>query len=461
MERSNHEISVEQFMATVQNEMIRRRNTDKVNCQSDHYDSQTEKSFLDWNHIDSNLIFADRNIHIGTRDFTMLRFGRSTRWLAKFVSRFVQYISRVVTFQQIEFNQTIVVLLRTVFNGFRQFETMTNLLKKEINEQKLCDEQLGAQIAAQNDLLKGYAAQIQDQTKQIEKYDELVTKQKHEIDELKNLASYASSRISIQEQMFCKLADNMHDIYSGKQNASKLKEILDETNHIWDPLYVKFEDQFRGTRDEIKKRLEVYLPIIKNGGAGTEEYPLLDIACGRGEWLELLREKGLIGKGVDFNRSAIDQCKKFNLNVIEDDTFNYLKRLPDSLYGAVTAFHFIEHLSFPELIKFIDESIRILKPNGILIFETPNSENVIVGANTFYMDPTHRNPLPYQLIKFLVEDRGIVNTEILKLNPYEKELRIEGSSLLESRFNDYFYGPRDYAIVGFKKETPLIKDLPE
>jgi len=461
MERSNHEISVEQFMATIQNEMMRRRNTNTADRQSDHYGSQVENSFLDWTHIDSNLNSAEQNIHIGTRDFTMLRFGRSTRWLAKFVSRFVKYISKVVTFQQIEFNQTIVVLLRTIFNGFRQLETITNFLQKEIDEQKFCDEQLGAQIAAQNDLLKGYADQIQDQTKQIEKYDEILTKQKHKIDELKNLASYASSRISIQEQMFCKLVDNMRDIYPEESTASQLKEIIDETNHIWDPLYVKFEDRFRGTRDEIKKRLEVYIPIIKNAEVGTEEYPVLDIACGRGEWLELLGEKGLIGKGVDLNRLAIDQCKKFNLNVIEDDTFDYLKRLPESLYGAITAFHFIEHLSFVELIKFIDESVRILKPKGMIIFETPNPENVLVGANTFYMDPTHRNPLPYPLIKFLLEDRGIVNTEVLMLNPYEKELQLEESSQLELRFNDYFYGPRDYAIVGFKEETSLIKDLSE
>jgi len=325
-----------------------------------------------------------------------------------------------------------------------------------MDEQKLCDEHLGSQLAAQNDLLKGYEAQIRDQTKQIEKYDTLIEKQKHEIDELKKITSYASSRITIQEKMFGKMLGNINDIISQNPNTVQLKAAPDEMNHLWDPLYVKFEDQFRGTREEIKKRLEVYIPIIKKAGAGTEKYPVLDIACGRGEWLEMLRDEGLIGIGVDHNHTAIDRCREFNLNVIQSDTFSYLNQLPDSLYGAITAFHFIEHLSFPQLITFIDESVRILKPNGLIIFETPNPENLLVGANTFYMDPTHRNPLPYPFIRFLMEDRGISDINILKLNPYEKEYRLDESNPVESRLNNYFYGPRDYAIVGLKKEMSPI-----
>jgi len=88
-------------MATVQNEMIRRRSKTGIQPDQDRNGSSKDKSFLDWDHIDHNLNIADRNIHIGTRDFTMLRFGRTIRWMAKLAGRLVKYVSKVVTFQQI------------------------------------------------------------------------------------------------------------------------------------------------------------------------------------------------------------------------------------------------------------------------------------------------------------------------------------------------------------------------
>jgi O-antigen chain-terminating methyltransferase len=115
----------------------------------------------------------------------------------------------------------------------------------------------------------------------------------------------------------------------------------------------------------------------------------------------------------------------------------------------VTGFHLVEHLSFEMLLALLDETHRVLKPGGIAIFETPNLQNVLVGSYSFYTDPTHRNPLPAGLMKFMLEMRGFSNVEVVYLHSYPEEFRVSGSDLAD-RFNDYFYGPQDYAVVGHR-----------
>ena len=115
---------------------------------------------------------------------------------------------------------------------------------------------------------------------------------------------------------------------------------------------------------------------------------MLDAGCGRGEWLELLKEQGITtGRGIDNNRVMVKQCEGYGLDVIEGDVIESLRDFPSASLGAVTAFHLIEHLPLNVLVKFLDETARVLKSGGIAIFETPNPENILVGAFTFYLDP--------------------------------------------------------------------------
>jgi SAM-dependent methyltransferase len=209
-----------------------------------------------------------------------------------------------------------------------------------------------------------------------------------------------------------------------------------------DALYAALEDRFRGTRVEVKERFRFYLPFIKDA-------PVLDVGCGRGEWLELLREKGVKATGVDKNRVLIEQCRERGLEVVEEDVLVYLRGLPEKSLGAVTGFHIIEHISLDQLLSLLDEVMRVLIPGGVAIFETPNPDNVLVGSNFFYFDPTHRHPLPSQLMHFLFESRGFDSIEVVNLHPWETA-RVKGDAELAGRFNDYFFGPMDYAILGRK-----------
>lgn len=232
-------------------------------------------------------------------------------------------------------------------------------------------------------------------------------------------------------------------------NQEQLQTFVNEEQHLLDGFYVAFEDQFRGSREEIIDRLKVYLPLLEEAKVGTPDSPIVDVGCGRGEWLELLHESGYTARGMDINRIMLEQCVARGLSVIEADVIAYLRSVADNSLGAVTGFHIIEHLPFAVLINLFDEAVRVLKPGGIVIFETPNPENVLVGSHTFYLDPTHRNPLPSAMIKFMAESRDLCRVVIMNLHPYLENQRLDGSPLAE-RFSNYFYGPQDYAVIGYK-----------
>lgn len=222
--------------------------------------------------------------------------------------------------------------------------------------------------------------------------------------------------------------------------------------HNLDPLYAALEDEFRGSRQEIKDRLSVYLPKLVEAGIGGESMPVLDVGCGRGEWLELLRENQLHGTGIDLNRVALAMCRERALPATEAEAIAYLRSLPDASLGAVTAFHVIEHLQLQPLLDLLDETHRVLKPGGMAIFETPNPNNMFVGTRYFYIDPTHLRPVPPLLARFLAEARGFEKVEVLELHPWpaEHHIDIRTGGDVAARFNECFYGPQDYAIVARK-----------
>lgn len=234
-------------------------------------------------------------------------------------------------------------------------------------------------------------------------------------------------------------------------DEQQVARLDDEHLHRLDALYASFEDEFRGTRADIKKRSEVYLPIVKAVGAGVGDRSIVDIGCGRGEWLELLAEEGLVAHGVDMNRISVAQCRDVGLRVIEAEALGYLRGLPDNSIGALTGMHIIEHLPLDALIGLLDESLRVLKSNGVIILETPNPENIIVGACNFYFDPTHQRPLPPPPMKFILEARGFINVTILRLHPmmdkanYSKEFSEELRPIW-----DFFLKEQDYALIGHK-----------
>ena len=191
---------------------------------------------------------------------------------------------------------------------------------------------------------------------------------------------------------------------------------------------------------------------MKKAKIGTKDSPILDIGCGRGEWLELMKEQELDAVGLDLNRIMIKICKDMKLNVIEGEALSFLGKNKDNSFGAVTGFHLIEHYKFESLNKLLSETFRVLKPGGLAIFETPNPDNILVGSSTFYLDPSHRKPLPSLLVKLLMEANGFNDITIKNLHP--GTIPLDEEKIDEEHikvFRKYFSGPQDYAVIGYKR----------
>ncbi|MES2072346.1 MAG: methyltransferase domain-containing protein [Pseudomonadota bacterium] len=225
-----------------------------------------------------------------------------------------------------------------------------------------------------------------------------------------------------------------------------------DTGFDQDKFYVEFEALFRGTREDIKERLKAYLPYLEHITAlpALQRLKVIDVGCGRGEWLELMDEQDIPAIGVDMNATMVDACLEQGFAARCDDAIAYLREQEAGSVAAVTGFHIIEHLPFETLIALFDAALHALCPGGVIIFETPNPENLMVGACNFYYDPTHLHPIVPQVAEFMARQRGFSHAEILRLHPYPDNHLLHGGTEVEAAVNKVLFGPQDYAVIGRK-----------
>ncbi|HXW76574.1 MAG TPA: class I SAM-dependent methyltransferase [Candidatus Eremiobacteraceae bacterium] len=182
----------------------------------------------------------------------------------------------------------------------------------------------------------------------------------------------------------------------------------------FDAFYAAFSERFRGPYDLVKRRLRVHAEYLKaNGGPPG---PLLDLGVGRGEWLAIAAEFGWPCTAVDHNPKVVAAAKAHGFDVIAADAFDHMRTLPAESLGAVTAFHIIEHLEAHDQVRLFREAFRLLKPSGYLILEWPNPEHPRVSAYSFWLDPTHRVPLPHELLAFMAEYSGFTDMKLVRLD---------------------------------------------
>lgn len=260
----------------------------------------------------------------------------------------------------------------------------------------------------------------------------------------------AATRISKLEPKVEALEASFRANGDARTNAAQSQRALDS-------LYLRFEERFRGEQDIIRKRAEAYLPLVRVPGIGEADTPVIDVGSGRGEWLDLLREVGLHAFGIDTNHEFVAKCRARGLAVTEADALVALAALPEASAGAITSMHLVEHLPFEALVEMIDQAHRVLTPGGVLILETPNPENINVGTHWFYLDPTHRNPLPPSMLAWLVAERGFADVEIRRQSEHRSfrgpEL-LAGDAPGAEQVNEVLAGYRaapDYAVVAWRR----------
>ena len=214
-------------------------------------------------------------------------------------------------------------------------------------------------------------------------------------------------------------------------------------------IYAGFEDEFRGSPEQVRAGLAPYLPLVREVALRHPALPVIDLGCGRGEWLELLAEQRILARGADLNPVVVTLLVERGYDVSLSDVFSFLGSQADASAAVVTSFHLIEHLPPEQWIPLLDEMLRVLAPGGLAIIETPNPRNILVGAGDFYRDPSHRMPVFPDTLAYFGRVRGFDDSAAC----FFAEGRTRLIAAAEWRFDtieDYVRVSRDYAWVARK-----------
>jgi SAM-dependent methyltransferase len=232
-----------------------------------------------------------------------------------------------------------------------------------------------------------------------------------------------------------------------------------------DTIYVGFEDLFRGSEAAIRERQADYIPLFS--GAGD----VLDVGCGRGEFLSLLRDAGVNARGIDLNEEMVAACRAGGLDAERADAVAYLRGLADESVGGLFAAQVVEHLQPAQLLAFLREAARVLRPDARLVLETINPTCWVAFFESYIRDLTHARPLHPDTLKYLVVANGFheVDVRFRSAIPEDGRLRhlpplpdpqpdaspesrvladlVAAFNLNMERLNDRMFTHLDYAVV--------------
>lgn len=222
-----------------------------------------------------------------------------------------------------------------------------------------------------------------------------------------------------------------------------------------DNFYRAFEERYYAPREVIRALRKQYVPFVQPLATLYPKSATFDAGCGRGEWLELMSELGLSPFGVDLDEGMLEACVELGLPAQKGEAVSFLASLPSDSQVIVSAFHVVEHITFDQLRAMVAEALRVLKPGGLLIMETPNPENLVVATRNFYLDPTHQRPIPSPLLAFVAEHAGFARVKTLRLQE-SRELVNRGDVSLR----DVIAGASpDYAVIAQKHAPDDVLSL--
>ncbi len=304
--------------------------------------------------------------------------------------------------------------------------------------------QLGEQLVRQNKLLAEQSAK---------------TAQALARDEVRELAirhaELARNYVDMSRRLDKLLVSICREPQAAEVRPSTRPDPSELNNALLDSFYRRLESKVGRTREEVKSQQRFFLPEVESAYLRCAKKPLLDLGCGRGEWLDLMYEDQMHAIGVDIDSLQVSDLEARGRNIRHQEALSFLRAQSDSSFSCITSFHLIEYLAFEDVFEIVGEAMRTLAPGGLLVFETPNVANFAEVGPSLFSNLTNNQPLSELALTALFETYGFDPIETHHLHP---------SKLLEEflRRPDFdpdlamiLFAPRDFAIIGTK---PLGED---
>lgn len=430
--------------------------------------------------------------------------NRVIQTVKKFVSRALDWHVR----EQVEFNRAAMTCVQAILDALEESNRAMSLMAGHFHNQalegrsELMQEVAGvdARIAAVDARLHAMGARLSGaeaearELKDIRKYwadwraaweDKLNRSEVYMLRSISELTGSFQHRLTVTEASFRQTVREQHEGFEG----ALARSIIDIQERLWKDLdrsradydrmihdelriirqraaihgvtgapasqplsatapnepqidWFRFASRFRGSEDRVRAGQSLYIERF----AGMVD--VLDLGCGRGEFLEAAKQAGIPARGIDLSEEAVALCRSKGLDAEVADLFEYLGGLADGALGGVYCSQVIEHLPparLPELARLIAAKLR---RDGLVAFETPNPECLAIFASHFYLDPTHIRPIPPPLLVFVLEECGFGQIEVKRLSPAVDDM--PSLKELPEDFRDAFFGGLDYALFAKK-----------
>jgi 2-polyprenyl-3-methyl-5-hydroxy-6-metoxy-1,4-benzoquinol methylase len=342
--------------------------------------------------------------------------------IREFHNKLILYFQQIIPVVDTKSRETIGIEDKNVALNLAEFqETMTDHTQKQMEKQRNMLDILLAEFGKKMESLQG--------------------------DNRENATAMQSMQTSLR---------SLHHLANAlQQPASKPVDASANRDHR----YYHFEEAFRGDRAVIKDRFAGYVKHFKNSGAG--EGKVLDLGCGRGEFLELLKEASVPAFGVDSNPAMVKSCRDLALNVTQGDLLQFLEAQKTNSLAGIFCSQVVEHLPPDVVFRMIEDAHTRIRPGGVLLLETVNVASAFGFLQVYTKDLTHRTPIHPETLKFVVAAAGFTNPQILltspvpavtqlKLFPNAKDESERVFNENMSKLNKLLFDPQEYAVLATK-----------
>ena len=497
LEIRDDEINVEEIMATIRENIRRRKGAGGLSLDPEtpapttsfaQTGSESDEALRrdlafinsNWEIHNNNYVISSHRPYIGKMlvKGRQLVLGEVRRYVDPMISRQTEFNAstvRILTQTSQKFAELDLQNKRHVDELTRTFSQQEKAFTRKFSQQQ---EELARKISQQEDeVTQKFSQQQEELTWKIsQQEDEVTQKFSQQQEELARKFSQQEEELNASIQL-C-VDKNFREVFSQVDKDLRLriglahlfderieKELATKTSAPEsiipaDTNYFLFEERFRGTREDIKRRQLEFLPYFEHCSR------VLDIGCGRGEFLEILRNHNIGGMGVDLDADMVAYCKSRQLEVEQGDAITYLQNLDDKSVDGIFIDQVVEHLEPAYLVRLLALCHQKMKFGYYLVVETVNPLSFISFAN-FYIDLTHKRPVHPETLQFLVSAAGFRESEKKFFSPVSDEGRLKtiagAPDMNETEqknidaynhnvelLNSVLFGAQDYAVIGKK-----------